>query len=531
MVIPNFKGEIESDRATRTKYSRDASLFVVIPQAGVFPRDKDDVKALVRFANANAHLGITLTARAAGTDMSGGPLSESIVVDFTRHMDAVRAVGYGTAVVEPGVLYRDLEKALAARGFLLPSYTASKDVCAVGGMVANNSGGEKTLRYGKTADYVRRLNVVLSDGKEYVFQPLNGFALRQKLRQGDFLGNIYRDMYELVMKNKTLIAAHAPRVSKNSAGYALGDVWNGKTFDLTRLFSGSQGTLGMITEIEFKTVRPKTHSRLLVIFLNDTQKLAAIVRDALAHKPESFESYDNTTLWLGLRYMFFRFGFRFLPEILMAARNGGLPKMVLLLEFTGESDRETRARARQAARDLRQFGCLMRITETAADAEKYWAIRRESFNLLRLRVKGMYAPAFIDDTVVNTDVLSEFFPKIYKILNESGLTMTIAGHIGNGNFHIFPLMDLSQESHRKKIYELNQKVFDLVLSYNGSISGEHNDGLIRSPYIKEQFGGKIYNIFAEIKHIFDPEGIFNPHKKIGVTKEYAQKFLINHKPI
>jgi FAD/FMN-containing dehydrogenase len=152
MIIEGFKGEIESDAKARAKYSRDASLFKVVPQAAVFPRDASDVKTLVRFVNANAHLGISLTARAAGTDMSGGPLTESIVVDFTRHMNVICQIGYGTAITEPGVLYRDFEKALTAHEFLLPSYTASKDLCAVGGMVANNSGGEKTLRYGKTAD-------------------------------------------------------------------------------------------------------------------------------------------------------------------------------------------------------------------------------------------------------------------------------------------------------------------------------------------------------------------------------------------
>src|SRR3989344_6384025 len=202
MVIDDFRGEIESDTKARAKYSRDASLFKVVPQAVVFPRDASDVQTLVRFANANAHLGVSLTARAAGTDMSGGPLTESIVVDFMRHMHAIYRVGYGMAVVEPGVYYRDFEKALAAREFLLPSYTASKDLCAVGGMVANNSGGEKTLRYGKTADYVRNLNVILSDGNMYVIRPLNSFALKAKLRQADFEGGIYRDMYALVTRNK-----------------------------------------------------------------------------------------------------------------------------------------------------------------------------------------------------------------------------------------------------------------------------------------------------------------------------------------
>lgn len=527
MIIPDFKGEIETDSKAREKYSRDASLFKVIPQCVVFPRDSADVKALVRFVNMNPHLHMSLTARAAGTDMSGGPLTESIVVDFTRHMGAICKIGYGTAIVEPGVYYRNLEQALMAQEFLLPSYTASKDLCAVGGMVANNSGGEKTLRYGKTADYVRRLCVVLADGSEYTIQPLNSFALREKMRQGDFEGGIYRDMYYLVNKNRAILTAAKPHVSKNSAGYALWDVWDGRTFDLTRLFSGSQGTLGMITEIEFRTVRPQKHSRLLVMFLNDTTRLGAIVHGALAFKPESLESYDDNTLRLGMRYMFFRFGLRFLPEIGMALKNGGLPKLVLLAEFAGETDAEVLARARQAMRDLRRFGYAMRITETVKDAEKYWAIRRESFNLLRTKIKGRQTAPFVDDIIVPPDCLPEFLPQLTTLFTPyaADMTYTIAGHAGDGNFHIIPLMDLSSARVRHIIPVLMDAVYSLVMRYKGSITAEHNDGIIRTPYLEQMYGADICSLFARTKAIFDPKNIFNPYKKVGGTKEYAQAHI------
>lgn len=527
MIIPDFKGEIESDAATRAKYSRDASLFKVVPQAVVFPRDVEDIRALVRFANANAHLGISLTARAAGTDMSGGPLTESIVVDFMRYMNAIRNVRYGSAIVEPGAYFRDFEKALAAQDFLLPSYTASKDLCAVGGMVANNSGGEKTLSYGKTADYVRRLNVVLSDGNAYVLRPLNTLQLRAKLRQADFEGGMYRDMYTLVTQNATLLKAAKPRVSKNSAGYALWDVWDGTTFDLTRLFSGSQGTLGMITEIEFRTARPKKYSRLLVMFLNDTARLGDIVHSALVFKPESFESYDNHTLWLGMRYMFFRFGLRFIPEVLMLLKNGGFPKLVLLLEFTGDSDSETLTKARQAMRDLRRFNCAMRITKTARDAEKYWAIRRESFNLLRTKIKGKQTAPFVDDIIVPPECLPQFLPQLNALFvpYKADMTYTIAGHAGDGNFHIIPLMDLSNARVRKIIPVLMDAVYSLVMRYKGSITAEHNDGIVRTPYLEQMYGTEVCALFAETKRIFDPRNIFNPNKKVGGTKEYAEAHI------
>ena len=523
MVIPRFKGEVQNDMATRAKYSRDASLFKVMPQAVVFPHDADDVKALVAFANANAHLGITLTARAAGTDMSGGPLTESFVVDFARHMNHVRAVGYGTAVTEPGVLYRDFAKAIAAQGFLLPSYTASRDLCAVGGMVANNAGGEKTLTYGKTDKYVRRLTVVLADGNEYLFRPLLAFELRKKMRQADFEGGIYRDMYCLVTENAALLKAARPTVSKNSAGYALWDIWDGKIFDLTKLFTGSQGTLGMITEIEFKTIRPKKHSRLLVIFLNDLAPLCDIVAATLTHHPESFESYDNHTLWLAMRYMLFRFAWQFIPEIFMVARNGGFPQLVLLAEFTGDSKSEALLKARTAMHGLARFKCAMRVSSSAKDAEKYWAIRRESFNLLRAKIKGRQTAPFVDDIIVPPESLSQFLPELNALFTpyKNDMTYTIAGHAGNGNFHIIPLMDLASLRVRRIIPMLTDAVYALVIRYGGSITAEHNDGIVRTPYLPQMYGAEVYALFEKTKRIFDPQNIFNPHKKVGGTKEYA----------
>ncbi len=527
MVIAGFKGDIAEDHASRETASRDASLFRVVPQAVVFPRDADDVKALVAFANGNRHLGISLTARAAGTDMTGGPLSESVVVDFTRYMNHIREVGYGFAVAEPGTYYRDLERELAAQDFLLPSYPASKGLCAIGGMVANNSGGEKTLSYGKTADYVARVDMACSDGNVYSFGKLDARGLREKMRLATFEGDLYRSVYDLVTKHADALRAAKPDVSKNSAGYALWDVYDGKTFDMGRLITGSQGTLGLVTEVRFRTIRPKKHSRLLVMFLNDASSLAALVPKVLEQRPESFESYDDHTLKLGMRYMFFRFAWQFIPEVGMIIRNGGLPKLVLLAEFTGDSERETLKKAEAARKGLAGLCGAMRITQTARDAEKYWAVRRESFSLLRTKIRGKQTAPFIDDVIVAPAKLPRFLPELEALMKpyEKDMTYTVAGHMGNGNFHIIPLMDLKIVRSRQVIRELGQKVYALVVKYGGSITAEHNDGLMRTPYLETMYGPEICALFAEAKRIFDPHGIFNPGKKVGGSAEYSQAHI------
>ena len=517
-----IKGDLFDDSVTLDKFSRDASLFEVRPELVAAPRDVEDLKALVKFASSQ-EANISLTARAGGTDMTGGPLNTSIILDFTKYFNQILEVSDdGWARVQPGVWYRDFEKATLARGWLLPSYPGSKDICAVGGMVANNAGGEKTLAYGKTEKYVEQLKVVLSDGNEYLLEPLDKPHLDQKLAQSGLEGEIYRKLWALIQGNWDLIGQARPRVSKNSSGYALWNIWLSQShiFDLTKLFVGSQGTLGLITEIKFRLIRPQPYSKLLVILLKDFDLLAEVVGRVRQHQPETFESYDEHTLKLGLRYLFFRFAWQFLPEIGMVL-SGGLPKLVLVAEFTGDSQEEVTqkaeaARATLQSNEIASHYIKMRVTRTAAEAEKYKTVRRESFNLLRKGVGGLRTAPFIDDIVVQPDQLPEFLPRLNQILKqyENKMTYTIAGHIGDANFHIIPLMDPQRPDFEEIINELAEKVYKLVLEFKGSISGEHNDGLLRTNFLPMMFGDEVYDLFRQVKQIFDPKGIFNPGKKV-----------------
>ncbi len=516
-----IKGDVADDDAALASRSRDASIFEVRPSLVVFPKDAADVKAVVRYAAA--HPGVAITPRSAGTDMTGGTLGESIIMDFTRYFTRIREVGDGYAVTEPGVYYRDFEKVTLAKGWLLPSYPASREICTVGGMAANSSGGEKSLRYGKTENFVETLRVVLADGNEYMLGALDRAQLDEKMAQRNFEGDIYRRMDDLITKNFAAITEAKPTVSKNSAGYALWNVWDGKTFNLAKLFVGSQGTLGIITEIRYRLVRPAAHSKLLVIFMRELAHLPALVAAVRAHDPESFESYDDYTLKFALRY--FRdimkymgnrnalaLAWQFLPEIRMVL-TGGLPKLVLLAEFTGATEAEVDRKIASAASDIAKLGVQFRITKTETEAKKYWVVRRESFNLLRRHFKKKAAAPFIDDFCVRPEVLDEFLPKLYAILKPYGLMFSLVGHMGDGNFHIIPLMDLGDPATARIIPELSKKVYDLVFAYGGSMTGEHNDGLVRGPYLAQMFGADVFALFKEVKRIFDPNDIFNPHKK------------------
>lgn len=537
-----IKGEVVNDTETIKKYSRDASLFEMTPQMVVYPKDSADICELVRFVSKQKpnHPDLSLTMRAAGTDMSGGAINDSIIVDTTKYLQGVLEVNpiEKWARVLPGTFYRDFDVETKKVGLMMPAYTASRDLCTVGGMVANNSGGEKSIQYGKTEKYIRSLKVILSDGYEYTIAPLTRKELMVKMTEVGFEGEMYRKLYQLINENIKMITSAKPDVSKNSAGYYLWNVWNKEeeTFDLCQLIVGSQGTLGIVTEITFNLVPVKEFSTLCVVFLKDISNVGSIVNVALAQKPESIESYDDNTLKVAVKFFgdflkkkkvlgMMKFMFSFLPEFFMTLM-GGMPKMILLIEFAGDSQKEIDQKAKSLAQALKdQFKVLTHVTSSDAEEEKYWDVRRESFNLLRKHVQGKHTAPFIDDFIIKPQYLPEFLPKLDKILKQYNLTYTIAGHPGDGNFHIIPLMKLTDPQTHEIILSLSEKVYDLVLEYKGSITAEHNDGIIRSPYLEKQYGSIIVGLFEETKKIMDPLNIFNPHKKVGVTKDDIAKYL------
>ena len=278
-------------------------------------------------------------------------------------------------------------------------------------------------------------------------------------------------------------------------------------------------------------------ARMIILFLKekDMPHLGKIINTILPFKPESFESYDDNTLKLALKYFpsfakllgaknLFSIGFKFLPEMWMAL-TVGMPKLVLQAEFAGNDDAELDRTVSELMKKLEPFKLKTRLAPSKEAARKYWLIRRESFNLLRNKIKDKHTAPFIDDVVVRPEKLPEFLPQLNEILLKYNLTYTLAGHIGDGNFHIIPLMNFEDPKTQEIIPELSDKVYTLVLKFGGSITGEHNDGLIRSPYLKTMYGEEIYHLFEEVKKIFDPLDIFNPGKKTKSSLEYAMDHI------
>ena len=526
-----FKGDLMDDMETLQKYSRDASLFTVFPKLIAFPKDSEDVKNIVKWVSDNKvkYPDLSITARSAGTDMTGGPLGESIILDFTKYMN--RLISFDSQKMEitvlPGMYYRDFEKIVSEKKLMLPSYPSSKSICAIGGMFANNSGGEKSLRYGKTENYIMSSKIVLSDGNEY--------EIRKEENNQNFLGEIYKNLKELIKTNEAIIKKAKPNVSKNSAGYYIWNAWNGKNIDLNKLLVGSQGTLGITTEITFQLVSIVENTRLVVIYLNDFNKISELVNEVLKYDPESLESYDDKTLKIAIKFFTsflkgrglwgsLKFAWSFWPDLFMLLKHG-FPKIVVLAELSGTQE-DINKKYFGLKKYLDRENIFSRISKTKTDTQKYWDIRHESFNLLRKHVKGKKTAPFIDDVIVRPEFLPKFLPELENILSlYPELEHTIAGHPGDGNFHIIPLVDINDQKIGKDVLEVSEKVYDLVKKYNGSITAEHNDGIVRTPYLSKMYSREVIEIFQKIKNIFDPKNIFNPGKKVEGTKEYIFSHL------
>ncbi len=541
-----YKGELDDSPASLDFYSHDASMFELRPTLVASPLDAADVQALVKVVSANkkAHPELSLTARSMGTCMSGGAINDSIIVDFSKHFTNIGTVTSTTAQVQPGVYYRNFEPETLKHGALMPTYPASRELASVGGMVNNNSGGEKSLEYGKTEDFVTELQVVFADGVERTVKPLTKADLDKKMKLKDFEGEVYRKIFMLVDGNYDQIKAAKPHVSKNSTGYNLWDVWDRETgiFDLTKLIVGAQGTLGLTTDLHFRLVPARPHSGLLVLFMKDIDDLGEVIPKVLESKPATFESFDDATLWLSIRFMpsflrllgpkrFIHLLITLIPTGLQLLR--GIPKLVLMIEFNGDTEQEVRTKIRALHTELDKHRARYEINGQEEDpsegkSEKFWIMRRYSFQLLRSKVKDKHTAPFIDDFVVPPAHLTEFLPRLRKIIKKYHLFATIAGHMGDGNFHVIPLMKLEDPKDRAKILPAMKEVNHLVLKYGGSLSGEHNDGLVRGPWLEEMYGKDMLKIFREAKFIMDPDNIFNPHKKATADWDYSFSHIREH---
>ncbi len=523
-----LRGDVDISSAALKAYSHDASIFEVVPSAVISPKNDTDLSRLIHYVSERKMEGanVSITARNGGTCMSGGPLTESYVVDMNRYFSHIGAVDNAgrTMWVQGGVMHIDVESKAKAAGLFFAPYTSSRDICGIGGMVGNNASGEKSVKYGPTSDNVKKLKVMLSDGEVYEFGPLTARQVEQKKHLPTFEGKLYREVTALIDENWNLIDRNHPRTVKNAAGYPLWELWDKQRahFNMARLFIGSQGTLGIVTEVELKLVPLPKANRMIVIPIQTLGELTPVVKEIMAHHPVTCETFDHHTYEMAEQYH---------PEDAERASLARGKHMVVLAVFDGDSQEQADKFTGIAKEAVERMGREVLWVDDQAVLESFLLIRRKSFRMLLEHPRpDMRAMAFLEDTIVPLEHYGEFLGALEAILSEYNLIYTYAGHIGDGSIRLVPLVNMEAEDAADTVMMLETKVNDLVMAFGGSISVDHNDGIIRTPYLEQFFGPEMYTLMAEVKHLFDPLTIFNPGKKVGGTFEYAKNHIVrtNH---
>jgi FAD/FMN-containing dehydrogenase len=421
--------------------------------------------------------------------------------------------------VQTGVMHRDIESKASEHGLIFAPYTSSKDICGIGGMIGNNASGELSLIYGPTSSNVKSLKAILSDGNEYTFGPLSRKALNKKLEQSDYEGEIYRKVIKLLEDNKYHIATHHPNVSKNAAGYALWELWDAQeqVFNLGRLFIGAQGTLGIVTEATLALVDKAPYQQMIVCAIDTISQLTDVVRTLVGHGASICETFDYHTYQLAQEKY---------PHEAELAHFANGKHMIVYAIFDGDSVEHAEIAAGKAKNVIEQS---LQISVAWIDnpevKNSFQAIRRYSYKMLKdMNSSTKKAMPFIEDTIVPLEHYGQFVSALEAILEDYSMTYTYAGHIGEGSIRLIPLVDISDRT-VDEVIDLESRVNDLVFAFRGSMSVDHNDGIIRTPYLTQQYGEQMVELFNQIKNIFDPYSVFNRGKKVHGTIDFAREHI------
>ena len=530
----HIKGEVLTSKSAREYFATDGSVFTVMPKLVVYPRSVSDVRKVAKFTWQLAEKGVNLpiTARGRGTCQGGGALGSGTMLVFPSHLNRLLELGKDSVVVEPGMNYRALQDILISHGRYLPPYPSSIDYCTLGGAVANNAAGENTYKYGATREFVKSLEVVLSNGDIIETKRLNKRQLSLKMGQDDLEGEIYRQLDSLIMDNWELIQAARPGVSKNSAGY---DLWDVKrtdgSFDLTPLIVGSQGTLGIVTKITLFTAPYNPKTSLVVAHFDDIAAAGNAVEDIQRIQPASIEVVDGHLL---------EFIHKTHPADLEGLIDDEIPKIVLLIKLDNIKDTVRKKKVKQLKKILTDKAREIVVATDPHDQENLWKIRHSAAAVIQYDSEdGSKALPIIEDGVVPRNKFSEYIDLIYKTFEKYNLEVALWGHAGDGNLHMQPFLNLSNTGDRQKVFKVMDDYYSGVMKLGGSTAGEHNDGMLRAPYLPILFGKEMYDLFKQTKTIFDPKNILNTGVKIDVSRkdqvdalrtEYSMNHLADHMP-
>ncbi len=506
-LVEAIEGEVRFDAVSRSMYATDASVYQLMPLGVVIPRHREDIRRTLELCRA---YGVSMTPRGGGTSQAGQAIGKGIQLDFSKYVNRILEVNEAEQYVrvEPGIVLDNLNAQLKAYGLYLPLDISTADRAVIGGMIANNSAGTRSIVYGMMVDYVEELTVMLSDGSIVQVAPLSDEAWVAKLEQDDLEGECYRVVSQLAAEHTAEIEKRYPKIMRRVGGYSLNRFVkheNGEPLNMAHMLVGSEGTLGLTLEAKLRLVPlPKARDVTVVQFESILEAMAATPH-ILEHSPSALELVDKRILDTTLG----KVKYEPLRDFIV-----GDPGAILIVEVSGESADGLPERLDRIEAMLREAG-LGHYTHRAVDAAeqgRIWSLRRAALGLTLAQTGDAKAISFVEDAAVDPRYLHDYIKEFQDILAAHQTEAGFYAHASVGLLHIRPVVDMKTETGVHNFHSIADQISDLVLKYGGAFSGEHGDGLARSPFQEKMFGPVLYEAFCNIKQTFDPDGILNPGK-------------------
>lgn len=512
----HLNGEVTDSLEVRRYFSRDASILEIMPSLVVYPANENDVRKTTRFSWQLAQRGklLPITARGGGTDTSGAAIGSGVLMSFTAHMNRILALDPKKEIVtiEPGITFHALQQTLYTHGLFLPPYPATAGFATIGGGLANNSIGEKSVKYGDMRAHTEQLSVVLANGEVIETAPLGKRELNKKLGLATFEGDIYRAVDKLLEENHALIQDEKKRIRSihNRAGYNVFAVKYKGNFDLTPLFLGSQGSLGIITEATLRLARHNPVTEVILMSLPDLASLHDILPRVLELRPSVFEMINKAAITQISRLN---------PSQLKGILDYPDDSLHLIIEFDD---------GKEAAQKKGVKGIL----KLAGQAGGHWVVaqnpeERDKINKLRHAVSTLFwdgrggasALPVAEDVSLPVDRLTDFLQQAARAYSSADLVPAMWGHAGDGVVRMHPMLNLSQVGDRQKLFKVSDFIYKTAVTMGGSISAGAGDGRLRAPYMGHVYGPEMHKLMFQVKKIFDPYGMLNRGVKTANADE------------
>ncbi|WP_455139783.1 anaerobic glycerol-3-phosphate dehydrogenase subunit C [Candidatus Hodarchaeum mangrovi] len=517
-----INGDVSASDISRYFYSTDASIYRITPTCVVYPKDKNDVKEVIKYANENK---IPIHARGAGSGLGGASLGPGIILAFRRYMNRVIEINEEQSYtrVQPGVICGNLNKELAKIGKIVYVDNSSENYASIGGMIGTNSSGAHAIKYGYMGDFVQELTVILSNGEEITTHPIEiGSEEYNNIISSDSLeAQLYKSVMEIVDNPETqaLISDKWPKIKMNVSGYNIKEVINENKIDLSKLFLGSEGTLGIVIEAKIKFI-PKPKNMTLIVMDFDSLAKSGRAVDLIVKQigPSAIEVLGKSVLEIGVQMN---------PSLKSIIPEG--VDNVLYIEFDDDDEnirKEKVKKVKELIIDQEKLTQEMRASSDPTEQATLWKVRKEAVPLLQKVQEPRRIMAFVEDQTVPVEYLGHYMTKLREeVFPKYGLRAAIYGHAAKGLIHTRPFVNTKDPNDLELIKKVADEVNSYVISIGGSISGEHNDGLDRVNYIKELYGAEIYQKFKDLKYSFDPLNLLNPDNKITDKKDLLIKNL------